>query len=72
MKSKGMNTFVRSWVPNPRFDGGKNGEKDGYEILGMVIRHGEAYTIPLHLSGKDCTSYCCDSSFSHGSLLSSV
>ena len=28
----GMNTWVRSWVPN-------------YEILGMVVRHGEAFTI---------------------------
>jgi homospermidine synthase len=28
----GMNTFVRSWVPN-------------YEIVGMVVRHGEAFTI---------------------------
>jgi homospermidine synthase len=28
----GMNTWVRSWVPN-------------YNILGMVVRHGEAFTI---------------------------
>ena len=28
----GMNTWVRTWVPN-------------YEILGMVVRHGEAFTI---------------------------
>ena len=28
----GINTWVRSWVPN-------------YEILGMVVRHGEAFTI---------------------------
>jgi homospermidine synthase len=28
----GMNTWVRSWVPN-------------YSILGMVVRHGEAFTI---------------------------
>jgi len=28
----GMNTWVRSWVPH-------------YEILGMVVRHGEAFTI---------------------------
>jgi homospermidine synthase len=28
----GMNTWVRSWVPN-------------YTILGMVVRHGEAFTI---------------------------
>jgi homospermidine synthase len=33
----GMNTFVRSWVPQG-------------EILGMVIRHGEAYTISDHLT----------------------
>ncbi|MBZ0306184.1 MAG: homospermidine synthase, partial [Anaerolineae bacterium] len=29
----GMNTFVRSWVP------------EGGEIIGMVVRHGEAFTI---------------------------
>ncbi len=28
-----MNTLVRSWVPD-------------YPIVGMVIRHGEAFTIP--------------------------
>ncbi len=36
----GAVTWVRSWVPD-------------YEINGMVIRHGEAYTIPLHLTVKD-------------------
>lgn len=34
----GMNTFVRSWVP------------EGGEIVGMVIRHGEAFTICDHLT----------------------
>lgn len=34
----GMNTLVRSWVPT------------GGEILGMVIRHGEAFTISDHLT----------------------
>lgn len=34
----GMNTWVRSWVPQ------------GGEILGMVIRHGEAFTISDHLT----------------------
>ncbi|HEY1763355.1 MAG TPA: saccharopine dehydrogenase C-terminal domain-containing protein [Opitutaceae bacterium] len=33
----GMNTWVRSWVPN-------------YTILGMVVRHGEAFTISDHLT----------------------
>jgi len=33
----GMNTWVRSWVPN-------------YNILGMVVRHGEAFTISDHLT----------------------
>ncbi|MFH1707231.1 MAG: saccharopine dehydrogenase C-terminal domain-containing protein [Planctomycetota bacterium] len=33
----GMNTWVRSWVPN-------------YEILGMVVRHGEAFSISDHLT----------------------
>ncbi|MBU0762942.1 MAG: saccharopine dehydrogenase NADP-binding domain-containing protein [Candidatus Altiarchaeota archaeon] len=32
LSQMGMNTWVRSWVPN-------------YEILGMVIRHGEAFGI---------------------------
>ena len=34
----GMNTWVRSWVPL------------GGEIIGMVIRHGEAFTISDHLT----------------------
>jgi homospermidine synthase len=34
----GMNTYVRSWVPQ------------GGEIIGMVIRHGEAFTICDHLT----------------------
>lgn len=34
----GMNTYVRSWVPQ------------GGEILGMVVRHGEAFTICDHLT----------------------
>jgi homospermidine synthase len=34
----GMNTLVRSWVPA------------GGEIIGMVIRHGEAFTISDHLT----------------------
>jgi homospermidine synthase len=33
----GMNTWVRSWVPN-------------YSIRGMVVRHGEAFTISDHLT----------------------
>lgn len=33
----GINTWVRSWVPN-------------YSILGMVVRHGEAFTISDHLT----------------------
>ena len=33
----GMNTWVRSWIP-------------GQEILGMVIRHGEAFSISDHLT----------------------
>ncbi len=36
----GMETTVRSWVPFG-------------EILGMVIRHGEAYTISHHLTVRD-------------------
>ena len=36
----GATTWVRSWVPD-------------YEINGMVIRHGEAYTIAKHLTVTD-------------------
>ncbi len=37
----GMNTLVRSWVPSSG------------EIIGMVIRHGEAFTISDHLTVWD-------------------
>ncbi len=37
----GMNTLVRSWVPL------------GGEIIGMIIRHGEAFTISDHLTVWD-------------------
>ncbi|CAF2048898.1 unnamed protein product [Rotaria magnacalcarata] len=37
LTTKGMNTWVRSWVPSG-------------EIIGMVIRHGEAYGISKHLT----------------------
>lgn len=37
----GMNTFVRSWVP------------EGGEIIGMVVRHGEAFTMSDHLTVWD-------------------
>jgi len=37
----GMNTYVRSWVPL------------GGEIIGMVVRHGEAFTISDHLTVWD-------------------
>lgn len=36
----GATTWVRSWVPN-------------FEINGMVVRHGEAYTIAKHLTVTD-------------------
>lgn len=36
----GATTWVRSWVPN-------------FEIAGMVIRHGEAFTISDHLTVRD-------------------
>ena len=36
----GATTWVRSWVPD-------------FEINGMVVRHGEAYTIPAYLTVKD-------------------
>ncbi|CAF0828527.1 unnamed protein product [Adineta steineri] len=37
LSTKGMNTWVRSWVPSG-------------EIIGMVIRHGEAYGLSKYLS----------------------
>lgn len=37
LSTKGMNTWVRSWVPSG-------------EIIGMVIRHGEAYGISKNLT----------------------
>ena len=37
LSQMGMNTWVRSWVPN-------------YEIIGMVIRHGEAFSISERLT----------------------
>jgi homospermidine synthase len=44
LSQMGMNTWVRSWIPHQ-------------EIVGMVIRHGEAFTISEHLSvwkNKQC------------------
>jgi len=49
MKTKGMNTYVRSWVPTP---------DDAGDIIGMVVRHGESYTIPQHLSVYDDNGKC--------------
>jgi len=40
LSQMGMNTWVRSWVPNE-------------EIIGMVIRHAEAISISNHLSVKE-------------------
>ncbi len=37
LSQMGMNTWARSWVPN-------------YEIVGMIIRHGEAFTISEKLT----------------------
>lgn len=41
LSQMGMNTFVRSWVPL------------GGEIVGMVVRHGEAFTISDYLTVWD-------------------
>ncbi|HEX2620552.1 MAG TPA: saccharopine dehydrogenase NADP-binding domain-containing protein [Phototrophicaceae bacterium] len=38
LSQPGMNTFVRSWVPK------------GGEVVGMVVRHGEAFTISDYLT----------------------
>jgi len=45
LKSKGMNTTVRSWLPMPR-------ENDG-DIVGFVVRHGEAFTISDNLTVRN-------------------
>ena len=49
LKTKGINTYVRSWVPMPG---------DSGDIIGMVVRHGESYTIPQHLSVYDDQGSC--------------
>jgi homospermidine synthase len=49
LKTKGINTLVRSWVPSPH---------DSGDILGMVVRHGESYTIPQALSVYDDKGEC--------------
>ncbi|NBO98439.1 MAG: homospermidine synthase, partial [Actinobacteria bacterium] len=40
LSQPGMETWVRSWVPSG-------------EILGMIIRHGESYTMSNHLTVRD-------------------
>jgi len=49
IRTKGINTTVRSWVPTTMDDG---------NIVGMVVRHGEAYTIPQYLSVYDSKGQC--------------
>jgi len=44
LKTKGMNTWVRSWVPTPNDNG---------DIIGMVVRHGESFTISDKLTVRD-------------------
>lgn len=41
LSQPGMNTFVRSWVPK------------GGEVVGMVVRHGEAFTVSDYLTVWD-------------------
>ncbi len=43
LSEMGMNTYVHSWVPTHG------------EIIGMVIRHGEAFTICDHLTVRDAS-----------------
>jgi len=49
IRTKGINTAVRSWVPSI---------VDTGDIVGMVVRHGEAYTIPQHLAVYDESGKC--------------
>jgi homospermidine synthase len=44
LSQMGINTFVRSWVPMG-------------EIIGMVVRHGEAFTISDHLTVWDAEGH---------------
>lgn len=49
LRTKGINTHVRTWVPSLTDDG---------NVQGMVVRHGEAYTIPQHLAVYDEDGEC--------------
>jgi homospermidine synthase len=49
LKTKGINTLVRSWIPSPHDTG---------DTIAMVVRHGEAYTIPQHLAVYDESGKC--------------
>ena len=52
----GMHTYVRGFVPaDPKAPQQPEGEKrvDGYEIVGSLIRHGEAYTISKYFTTPD-------------------
>jgi homospermidine synthase len=51
----GMHTLVRGFVPSdPKISPADGVRKvDGYEIIGTLIRHGEAYTISKFLTTKD-------------------
>ena len=66
LSQMGMNTLTRSFVPAdpkikqekiPPADGAEKSESekqpDGYEIVGSLIRHGEAYTISKFLTTAD-------------------
>jgi homospermidine synthase len=50
LDSFGMNTWVRSLVPK---GSSKPGEADFQEIVGMVVRHGEAFSISEYLTVRD-------------------
>jgi len=55
LSQMGMHTFMRSFVPADPKIPLKDGEVsvDGYEIVGCLIRHGEAYTISKFLTTED-------------------
>jgi homospermidine synthase len=55
LSQMGMHTLVRGFVPSdPKISAAEGIRKvDGYEILGTLIRHGEAYTISKFLTTKD-------------------
>ena len=50
IRRAGMETQVRTWIPGPT---PSRAVADGGESIGMLIRHGEAFTMSDHLTVRD-------------------